>query len=109
MIIDFLNLPYEDIPHFKDGEGQLHVQMYWDGETRAMHGVLAPGASIGLHRHEANCEILFLLRGHATLLEDGERHSLIAGQATFCPNQHEHSLINTGAEDVEFYAAVIKQ
>ena len=109
MIIDFKTLPFEDLPHFKDGEGVFHVQMYWDGTTRIMHAFLAPGASIGLHKHEGSCEILFLVQGEATLLEDGERKPLSAGQCTYCPEGHSHSLINTGNEDVELYAAVPKQ
>ena len=109
MIIDFQTLPFEEIPHFKGGDGAFRVQMYWDGTTRIMHGILQPGSSIGLHKHEGNCEILFLIRGEATLIEDGEQKQLHANQCTFCPEGHEHSLLNTGKTDVEFYAVVPKQ
>ena len=109
MLLDFNTMPFEDLPHFKDGEGSFHVQMYFDGTTRIMHGILVPGSSIGLHRHEGNCEILFVLSGDGTLLEDSERKPITAGQCTYCPDGHEHSLINTGTADLEFYAAVPKQ
>lgn len=109
MIIDFNTLPFEKLPNFKGGEGFFEVQMYWDGNMRIMHGKLAPGASIGLHTHEGNCEILFLIHGTATLLEDNQQKVLQAGQCTYCLNGYAHSLINTGSEEVEFYAAVPKQ
>ena len=109
MILDYNTLPFEDIPHFKDGEGTFRVQMYFDGTTRIMHGFLAPGASIGLHRHEGTAEILFLVRGQGLLTEDGVQQTLHANQCTFCPEGHEHSLFNNGETDLEFYAAVPKQ
>lgn len=109
MIIDFKTLPFEEIPNFKGGDGVFRVQMYWDGTTRIMHGILAPGSSIGLHKHEGNCEMLFMVSGQGTLLEDGKHTILSAGQCTYCPDGHEHSLINNGAEPLEFYAAVPKQ
>ena len=109
MIIDFKTLPFEEIPHFKDGEGNLRVQMYWDGTTRIMHGILEPGSSIGLHKHEGTCEMLFVLSGEGTLLEESKQKLICAGQCTYCPEGYEHSLINNGTQNLEFYAAVPKQ
>ena len=109
MIIDFHSVPYEELPHFKGGEGALKAQMFFDGTTRVFHGILTPGSSIGLHRHEGTCEFIFILRGTATLLEDGERKTITAGQATYCMEGHEHSLVNDGTEPVEVYAAIPKQ
>ena len=109
MIIDFENIPWERLEHFKGGEGALNAQMYWDGTTRIFHGLLEPGSSIGLHRHEGTCEMIFVVRGQATLLEDGERKTIHAGQCTYCPESHEHSLINNSSEEIEFYAAIPQQ
>ena len=109
MILDFNTMPFQELPNFKGGEGALRAQMYFDGTTRIFRGILAPGSSIGLHRHEDNCEFLFLLRGTGTLIEDGERHTLMAGQCTYCPNGHEHSLLNESDAELEFYAAIPKQ
>lgn len=110
MIIDFPNMPVEVIPSFKGGEKELSVQMFFDGTNRIMHGVLEPGASIGMHTHEGNSEILFVLAGHGTIIEDGEAHQLIVGQCTYCPKGHTHSLVNTADEgNLEFYAVVPQQ
>lgn len=110
MIIDFPNMPVEVIPSFKGGEKELSVQMFFDGTNRIMHGVLIPGASIGLHTHEGNCEMIFVLAGRGTIIEDGEPHVIQHGQCTYCENGHAHSLVNTSEDtDLEFYAVVPKQ
>lgn len=106
MIIDFNNLPFERIPNFKGGEGVFEVQMYWDGTMRIMHGKLAQNASIGLHTHEGNCEILFVVKGNGVLIEDGEQKMINEGQCTYCPEGHTHSLINENCTELEFYAVV---
>lgn len=96
-------------PNFKGGEKQLMAQMFFDGTTRIMHAVLEPGASIGEHKHEGNCEILFVVSGQGTIIDDGVASPIVAGQCTYCPEGHAHSLVNTGDVDLEFYATVPKQ
>jgi len=84
--------------------------MFDDGACKIMHGILIPGASIGLHTHETNSEILFLIAGQGMLLDDGEEKTLRAGQCAYCPKGHNHSLINTSESvDLEFYAVVPEQ
>ena len=56
MIIDFNRMEATDIPNFKGGEKEFNVKMFWDGTNRIMKGKLIPGASIGEHTHEENCE-----------------------------------------------------
>lgn len=110
MIIDFSIMPVEEKPHFNGGEKEFSVQMFNDGACKIMHGVLVPGASIGLHTHTTNSEILFLVAGKGTLLDDGERKTLLPGQCAYCPKGHSHSLINESEDtDVEFYACVPEQ
>lgn len=109
MTIDFNSMPVSVIPNFKGGEKEMRAQMFFDGTNRILHGVLAPGASIGQHVHEGNCEILFVIKGEGTIYDDGVASPITAGQCTYCPMGHGHSLVNTGTEDLEFYAAVPKQ
>ncbi|MBQ0035265.1 MAG: cupin domain-containing protein [Bacteroidales bacterium] len=110
MILDFPNLPMESFPAFKGGEKELSAQMFFDGVNRILHGVLIPGASIGMHTHETNSEVIFVVAGHGTIIEDGEPHFIHIGQCTYCPKGHTHSLVNTSEEeDLEFYAVVPEQ
>lgn len=106
MLIDFEKIPEKAIPNFKGGEKEFRVRMFDDGDNKIMKGRLVPGASIGLHTHDGNCEIVFVLSGKGKMLCDGVYETLSAGSCTYCPNGHEHSLINYGSEDLVFYAVV---
>ncbi len=107
MIIDFPNMIVESLPNFKGGEKEYSVQTYNDGECKIMHGILIPGASIGEHAHETNAEVIFVIAGSGTLIDDGEKKVLRAGQCAYCPKGHSHSLINSSeTDDLEFYACV---
>ncbi len=109
MILDFNTLPIETFARFKEGEGEMSAQMFFDGTNRIFRGILTPGSSIGEHRHEENSEVLFVLKGEGTLVEDGNASIISAGQCTYCPKGHCHSLKNTGEVDLEFYAVVTNQ
>ena len=109
MTLDYHSMPFEDFPNFKGGEKKMRAQMYFDGRVRILHGILEPGASIGEHLHETNAEIMFILGGEGTMIDDGVPSPVRAGQCTYCPKGHRHSLVNTGTDDLEFYATVPEQ
>ena len=107
MLVDFPNMPVEVVPSFKGGEKEISLQSFSDEHNKILHGILIPGASIGLHRHEGNSEVLFVLSGHGVVIEDGVEHVLRHGQCTYCEEGHEHSVVNTSEdEDLEFFAVI---
>lgn len=106
MIIDFSNIQPTIIDRFKGGEKHFEARMHCDDSARIMQARLVPGASIGLHTHEGNCEIIFITKGQGTLIDDGQTMPIAAGQCAYCPEGHSHSLINSSNEPLEFYAAV---
>ena len=106
MLIDFEKIPEKAIPNFKGGEKEFLVRMFDDGDNKIMRGVLCAGASIGLHTHEGNCEIVYVLSGKGKMLCDGVFEPLSAGDCSYCPKGSEHSLINDGGEDLVFFAVV---
>lgn len=87
----------------------MRAQMYWDGTTRFIHGFLAPGSGIGEHTHSGNCEMIFVVRGEGTVTYDGVESPIKAGQCSYCPEGHSHSMKNTGIDTLEIYATVPKQ
>lgn len=109
MKIEFGKIEEAPLEHFKGGEGRFLAKMYFDGTTRIMKGRLEPGCSIGLHRHEGNCEVMFITSGKGYVLYDGERIDLEAGDAHFCPEGHEHTLVNDSDGILAFSAVVPKQ
>ena len=44
---------YEEFPNFKGGEKSLYAKMFHDEKNRIIYGKLIPGASIGVHTHDA--------------------------------------------------------
>ena len=109
MIVDFQHIEESILPNFKGGEKSYAAKMFFDGKCRIMKGRLIPGASIGLHTHEGNCEIIFMRKGIGTVLFDGETLTLNEGEVHYCPMGHTHSLTNNTASDIEFDAVVAEQ
>lgn len=109
MIYDIKNEVPEVLPHFKGGEGALIAKMHFDGMNCILHGTLAPGCTIGYHLHDENSEIFYILSGHGSVLYDGERRPVEAGQCHYCPKGHRHSLINDSDGDLVFFAVVPNQ
>lgn len=109
MTIDFKNIEPQRIPNFKGGKGEAIMQMYVDSLNRIMRGVLQPGSSIGLHTHDTSSEVIFVVSGRGSVIENGQTLSIEAGQCHYCPKGGTHSLVNSGSEDLVFLAVVPQQ
>lgn len=109
MKIEFDKMEETKIPKFKGGEGEIIAKMYVDNLGKIMHGRLEPGSSIGMHSHETNSEIIYILEGKGKVLYDDTEESLSIGECHYCPKGHAHSLMNDGNEDLVFFAVVPEQ
>lgn len=106
MIIDFNSIEAERLANFKGGEGEYIAKRSGDDTAKIMLGRLEPGSSIGLHTHEENCEVIYVISGIGDLIYDDTTEKVMPGQCHYCPKGHSHSLINNGSEDLVFFAAV---
>lgn len=106
MLIHFDTMEESAHQSFKGGEGTFCNKVFQDENNKIMNGRLAPGSSIGLHTHQGNSEIIFILSGKGKVLYDGEYELLSAGSCHYCPMGHSHSLINDSDEDLVFCAVV---
>lgn len=109
MTLDFDKLEETVLPHFKGGEKEVSARMFADERNRIMRATLKPGASIGMHVHDTSSEIVYVLQGCATVLEEGSEHTLTAGMCHYCPRGESHSVINRGEEDLLLFAVVPQQ
>lgn len=109
MVADYSKMEWTPNPNFKDGKGVFYNKTFTDGVNKMMHGKLEPGSSIGYHKHEGNCEMIFILEGEGKVLYDDGEEAVKPGFCHYCPEGHSHSLINNGTEDLIFYAIVPKQ
>ena len=106
MVIDFKQLAEEVKPQFKGGKGNFLVKTYEDDRAKIMYGRLEPGCSIGLHTHEGNSEIIYIISGEADyIMDEGTEHG-VAGQCHYCAMGHEHYVENQTDHDLLFLAIV---
>lgn len=109
MILNFNEIEEQVIPNFKGGDKQFRTRMYTDASCKIMRGSLEPGAAIGVHTHETNSEIIFMVKGTGMVLYDDGMEALPAGSCHYCPKGHSHSLRNESDETITFYAVVPEQ
>lgn len=105
-MIDFETMEEELIPHMREGEGVVKARRFLDGPVKIMRLTLEKGCSIGLHRHETNCEALYILSGRASFLLDGREETVSAGQCHYCPKGSEHTVRNDGEEPLVMLAVI---
>ena len=84
-----------------DGAGFARVQGLLEkddtltGKMNFIHNtVLEPGASIGVHRHDHGEEFYYILSGKGTMILDGKRVPVEAGDITAVGNGGSHGLEN---------------
>ena len=106
MLIDFKNIPEVVSTGLFDGEKDYISRFYQDEKTKIIYGKLVPGASIGMHTHAVNCEVMYILEGTGKALYNGEYLPLSAGSCHYCPKGHAHSLINDSDKDLVFFAVI---
>ena len=108
MLINFNDRTDTVLDHFNGGEGRLIAKMFNDGTNKILRGLLEPGSTVGLHTHSGTSETIFILSGTGKVLYDGGYEAVCPGSCHYCPNGHEHSLINDGQENLVFVAVVPK-
>ena len=100
MKLCFSQMEETPMPQFKGGEKTTYSR-FVDGCVR-----LEPGASIGLHTHTGNSEVMYILSGTGKAICDGVEERLGPGDCHYCPDGHAHTLINDGGADLVFFAVV---
>jgi uncharacterized cupin superfamily protein len=97
----------EPLPNCHDGQGALDwISVLSDADVcgrrlNFIHDdILAPGVTIGLHRHQDDEEYYYIVSGQGVMTLDGVRHEVKPGDITAVFPGGEHGLENTGAEDL---------
>ncbi len=105
-MIDFNALEEELIPNMRGGEGVVKARRFSDGDVKLMRLTLEKGCSIGLHRHENNCEALYVLSGRANFMLDGREEEVGPGCCHYCPKGSQHTVKNIYDEPLIMIAVV---
>lgn len=106
MTLDFENMPLQDLPHFKGGEGIAQGKMYVDDMGKIALLILPVGATIGVHAHDDSAEIIRFLSGTGIMIDDGAELPITPGMCHYCPKGHSHGIINNGTEPLTMWAVI---
>ncbi len=109
MIINFENLTPNVVEKMRSGEGSVQLIKYTDEVNSIVRITIKQNCSIGLHTHEADQEIIYVIKGKGICLEDGKAFELVPGLANYCAKGKNHSIRNPYSEDLELFAVITKQ
>lgn len=106
MIIDFEHMEEKKVEGFRSGSGVLSMRAFDDGRAKIMLLTLAPGAQVGAHAHEGDCEIVYVLSGTGKAMYEGGYETLTPGTCHYCPEGKHHCVINDSDGELTFFAVV---
>ena len=109
MLIDFTVISPMTIPGMNGGTGEMTCRMFNDDSYRIIPTTIHPGGSIGSHKQESGDDLNYILSGKGKAICNGAEEELMPGVMHICPKGSEHSIINTGEEDLVILTVVVKK
>ena len=100
MLINFNELKEVEIPHMNNGNGSIFARMEVNECGRFVLCRIPSGSSIGLHKQDSNDDINYILQGEGKAICDGIEEPLSKGVCHVCPKGSQHTIINTGQEEL---------
>ena len=106
-------LRHDTVENFRGGKGSvkfIHIlekdQFHNKGRLFAHH-IIKPGSSTGYHKHEADFEAYYIIKGEGTFNDNGELRPVKKGDLALTEIGESHCIENTGTEDLEFLGLVL--
>lgn len=109
MLIDFNKTKEITVPGMNNGTGMMTAKMYMDEQGKIIPCSIHSGGSIGSHKHETSDDINYVLSGEGKAVCDGQEEILTAGTCHVCKKGSEHSILNTGDEDLVLLTIVVER
>lgn len=109
MLIDFNTKESVTIPGMNNGCGLMSAKMFADEYGKVIFCSIYTGASIGMHKHETSDDINYVLSGNGKAICDGQEEILTSGTCHICRKGSEHSIINTGEDDLVLMTVVVER
>jgi mannose-6-phosphate isomerase-like protein (cupin superfamily) len=92
-----------------EGTGEMTAKIIMNEKGKIIPCSIHKGGSIGMHRQETSDDINYVLSGNSSkAICDGIEEELFSGACHICPKGSEHSIINTGNEDLVLLTIVIE-
>ncbi|MFC2662778.1 MAG: cupin domain-containing protein [Eubacterium sp.] len=109
MLIDFDKLQEMTMSGMNGGTGDMTVRIFNDEKYRIIPTRIHPGGSIGNHRQDSGDDMNYIISGEGRAICDGKEEILKPGVVHICPQGSEHSIENTGNEDLVMLTIVVKR
>ena len=109
MRIDFNQIDSMTFPGMDNGTGTMSARMYNDDSYRIVPTSIHPGGSIGPHKQESGDDMNYIISGTGKAFCNGAEETLEPGVMHICPQESEHSIVNTGKEDLVMLTIVVKK
>ena len=109
MLIDFNKIDSMTFPGMDNGTGTMCARMYNDDSYRIIPTSIHPGGSIGTHKQNSGDDMNYIISGTGKAFCDGVEELLMPGVMHVCPKGLEHSIVNTGEEDLVMLTIVVKK
>lgn len=100
MLLDFNKIKEITMSGMNSGTGTMTAKMYMNEQYKIIPCSIHAGGSIGLHKHKTSDDINYILSGEGKAICDGYEEILKTGTCHICKKGSEHSIINTGTEDL---------
>lgn len=109
MIIDFNKTKELIVFGMNNGSGDMSAKMYIDNEGEIIPCAIHVGGSIGLHKHNTSDDINYIISGSGKAICDGKEEILTKDTCHICKKGSEHSIKNTGDEDLVMLTIVVNR
>lgn len=109
MLINFNETVGRTVPGMNGGTGEMTAKMFMDEQGKIIPCSIHPGGSIGLHKHETSDDINYVISGTGRAVCEGKEECLTSGTCHICKKGSEHSIINTGNEDLVLLTVVVER
>lgn len=109
MLINFNDMQARRFPGMNGGTGEMTVKMFIDEDGKIIPCRIHAGGSIGLHSHATSDDVNYVISGTGRAICDGNEEILEAGTCHICKRGSDHSIVNTGTEDLVLLTIVIER
>ena len=109
MLIDFNTIQGVKIFGMNNGTGKMTAKMYACDSGKIISCSIHAGGSIGLHSHNTSDDINYVISGIGKAICVGEEEQLKAGCCHICKKGSNHTIINTGNEDLVLLTVVAER
>ncbi|PLV59994.1 cupin domain-containing protein [Thermotoga sp. KOL6] len=113
MVVKSSKITFEKVLNMRGGKGEVEMAHLLSQETMRNKlrlfalMKLPPNSSVGLHKHEGEFEIYYILSGEGVFHDNGKDVPVKAGDVCFTDSGESHSIENTGDKNLEFLAMIV--